>query len=97
QDGGGDGRHLLDLDQDFLDRRRFTEDTSTLLEAPALDDAAHGGGDFARIDGLYEPGGEAELAADLAGIVVGGLDQAEGGDGVIARGGEQGLGGRFVQ
>ncbi len=93
----GDRGHLLDLDQHLLDRGRFAEDTGALLQATALDEPPHRGRDFAWIDGFLEPSGEAELAADLAGIGVGRLDQAEGRDAVLARGGEEARRAGFVE
>src|ERR1043166_7634302 len=66
QDRGRDGRHLLDLDQHFLNGRRLAQDAGALLEMTAVDQAADGGRDFAGIDRLHEPTGEPEVSADLA-------------------------------
>src|SRR5882724_1584146 len=91
-----DRRHLLDLHQHFLDRRRFAEDAGALLQAPPLDEPPHRRRDFGRIGRLYQPIGEPQLAADLVGILIGRLDQAKRRDRMLARGGEEALGGRLV-
>ncbi len=97
QHGRRHGRHLLDLHQHFLDRRRFAEDTGALLQVPPLDEPPHRRGDFGRIGGLHEPRRQPQLPADLAGIFVRRLDQAERRDGVLARGGQEALCGGLVQ
>ena len=97
QHGRRHGRHLFDLHQHFLDRRRFAEDAGAPLQAPALDEPPHGRRDFGRIGGFHEPIGEAELVGYGLRRLIGRLHQSEGRHAVLVGGREQPPRGRFVQ
>src|SRR5207248_128565 len=97
QHGGAHGRHLLDLDQHFLDGGGLADDAGALLQLAALDQAAHGRGYFRRVGRLGELAGPAEPPGESLGIRLGVLNQAERGDRAVARQTEQLDGTRLVQ
>jgi len=97
QHGGAHGRHLLDLDQHFLDGGGLADDAGALLQLAALDQAAHGRGYFRRVGRLGEIAGQAEPPGESLGIRLGVLHQAERGDRAVARQTEQLDGTRLVQ
>ncbi len=90
QDGAAHRGHLLDLDQHFLDRGAFADDPGALLEAPALEQAAGGLQHLVRPGRLHHRLGDAEADDALGALGVGGLEQGEGADLVVAGHGGEG-------
>ena len=95
QHGGRDGRHLLDLDEHFLDGGGFTDDAGALLKLAPLEQAAHGRDGFVGIDRLEEPCREPDTPRQARGIRLGRLHQAERRDRTIVRERDE-MGGRCV-
>jgi hypothetical protein len=78
--GARDRRHLLDLDQDFLDRGALSADAGMLLQPVAVDEPAHRLHDFIGLERLLHRERGTDRRDPVALCVVGRLEEREGED-----------------